>query len=62
MCFGQDALKVLRDTDDRIIYRLNTSIPTASFAGTVNAEEQCKQLYLKVLAGTIFMNHDTCKK
>lgn len=38
----------MRALDDRIIYKLNTSVPTQSFAGQVSAEERCKQLYQEV--------------
>ncbi|XP_046374349.1 protein MIX23-like [Haliotis rufescens] len=41
----QEALKKWRFIDDRIVYALNTSLPTASFAGEVNATSQCKHLY-----------------
>ena len=39
---------MLRLLDDKIIYRLNKSIPTTSFAGEVNAESKCKELYKEV--------------
>lgn len=38
----------MRAIDDKIIYKLNTSVPTQSFAGQVSAEECCKQLYEEV--------------
>lgn len=38
----------MRALDDRIIYKLNTSVPTQSFAGQISAEERCKQLYEEV--------------
>merc|ERR1712002_238061 len=41
----KEALKKLRTVDDKIIYNLNTSVPTASFQDKINAESQCKQLY-----------------
>ena len=46
--FLQESLKVLRLLDDKIIYRLNKSVPTTSFAGEVNAENKCKELYTEV--------------
>jgi hypothetical protein len=46
--FWQESLKVLRLLDDKIIYRLNKSVPTTSFAGEVNAENKCKELYTEV--------------
>lgn len=42
----------MRALDDRIIYKLNTSIPTTSFAGQINAPEQCKALYQEVGVAT----------
>ena len=44
----QEALQQLRALDDKIIYKLNTSVPTQSFAGLVSADERCKQLYEEV--------------
>ncbi|PSN45690.1 hypothetical protein C0J52_11954 [Blattella germanica] len=41
----QDALKKMRILDDKIIYSLNTSIPTDSFKGQVDATSSCKDLY-----------------
>ena len=38
----------MRTLDDKIIYKLNTSVPTQSFAGQVSAEERCKELYEEV--------------
>lgn len=35
----------MRAIDDKIIYKLNTSVPTVSFADQVSAREQCKELY-----------------
>lgn len=51
--FGEfkEALKVLRLIDDKIIYQLNKSVPTVSFAGEINAQEKCRQLYSELLAG-----------
>ena len=49
ICAGlQEALQQMRALDDRIIYKLNTSVPTQSFAGQVGAEDRCKQLYQEV--------------
>ena len=45
----QEALKVLRLIDDKIVYELNKSVPTASFSGEVNAEQKCRQLYSEVM-------------
>ncbi|XP_068438208.1 protein MIX23 [Clinocottus analis] len=41
----QETLKVMRSIDDRIVYALNTSVPTVSFSGKVDATQTCKQLY-----------------
>ena len=38
----------MRMIDDRIIYALNTTIPTDSFSKKVNATEQCKTLFVEV--------------
>ncbi|XP_030060958.1 protein MIX23 isoform X2 [Microcaecilia unicolor] len=42
---GQDILKLMRTIDDRIVHELNTTVPTASFAGKIDASQTCKQLY-----------------
>ena len=44
----QESLAQMRAIDDRIIYKLNTSIPTQSFSGQVSAATQCKLLYDEV--------------
>lgn len=41
----QDALKTMRTIDDKIIYALNTSIPTDSFRSQVDASSKCKELH-----------------
>lgn len=38
----------MRQVDDKIIYALNTSLPTESFKGQSNANETCKDLYCKL--------------
>jgi len=35
----------MRTIDDKIIYALNTSIPTNSFRGQIDASSECKHLY-----------------
>lgn len=35
----------MRSIDDKIIYALNTSVPTKSFKGQINATDTCKSLY-----------------
>ncbi|XP_044627430.1 protein MIX23 isoform X2 [Equus asinus] len=42
---SQELLKVMRTIDDRIVHELNTTVPTASFAGKIDASQTCKQLY-----------------
>ncbi|XP_064412792.1 protein MIX23 isoform X2 [Latimeria chalumnae] len=39
----------MRQIDDRIVHELNTTVPTASFAGKVDATQTCKQLYESLL-------------
>ncbi|XP_037612158.1 coiled-coil domain-containing protein 58 [Sebastes umbrosus] len=41
----QEVLKVMRTIDDRIVHALNTTVPTISFSGKVDATQTCKQLY-----------------
>lgn len=41
----KEALQLMRADDDKIIYKLNTSLPTTSFAGQISAAEHCKGLY-----------------
>ena len=38
----------MRALDDKIIYKLNTSVPTQSFTGQISAEDCCKQLHEEV--------------
>lgn len=38
----------MRDIDDKIIYALNTSLPTESFKGQLSATETCKDLHGKL--------------
>lgn len=35
----------MRDVDDKIVYVLNTSIPTESFKGQLGASSKCNELY-----------------
>lgn len=44
----QDALQQERAIDDRVIYKLNSSVPTESFASQISAKEQCMALYEEV--------------
>uniref|UniRef100_A0A3B4ZFJ5 Protein MIX23 n=1 Tax=Stegastes partitus TaxID=144197 RepID=A0A3B4ZFJ5_9TELE len=41
----QEVLKAMRTIDDRIVHALNTTVPTVSFSGKVDATQTCKQLY-----------------
>lgn len=41
----------MRDIDDKIIYALNSSLPTESFKGQVDSEKTCKDLYAKLQTG-----------
>ncbi|XP_011158122.1 coiled-coil domain-containing protein 58 isoform X1 [Solenopsis invicta] len=44
----QDTLKKMRQIDDKIIYMLNTTIPTESFKGQVDPTTQCKDLFQQI--------------
>lgn len=46
-------LKVMRTIDDRIVHELNTTVPTASFAGKIDASQTCKQLYESLMAAHV---------
>lgn len=39
---------MMRTIDDRIVHELNTTVPTASFAGKIDASQTCRQLYESV--------------
>lgn len=56
-CVLQEVLKVMRTIDDRIVHALNTTVPTVSFSGKVDATQTCKQLYesVSVTATTLIM-------
>lgn len=41
----------MRDIDDKIIYALNTSLPTESFKGQISPEKTCSDLCTKLQAG-----------
>ncbi|XP_026322268.1 coiled-coil domain-containing protein 58 [Hyposmocoma kahamanoa] len=47
----QDVLKKMRILDDKIVYALNTSIPTESFQTKINATEACQDLYSQIQKG-----------
>ncbi|XP_051171678.1 protein MIX23 [Leptopilina boulardi] len=44
----QDSLKKMRQMDDKIIYLLNTILPTDSFRGQVDPTNQCKNLFQQI--------------
>jgi hypothetical protein len=48
LVYFQELLKKERVTDDRITHALNTTVPTQSFAGQVDASDNCKSLYQQV--------------
>ncbi|XP_051969931.1 protein MIX23-like isoform X4 [Xyrauchen texanus] len=45
----QEVIKVMRTIDDRIVHALNTTVPTASFSGKVDATQTCKDLYKSLM-------------
>ena len=53
MHFFQTALKEMRIIDDKIVYAINQSIPTASFKGQSDAIQNCKELHQTVSDSTI---------
>lgn len=46
---------MMRTIDDRIVHALNTTVPTVSFSGKVDATQTCKQLYESV--STVCKSH-----
>ncbi|CAB0036166.1 unnamed protein product [Trichogramma brassicae] len=47
----QDSLRKMRQFDDKIIYLLNTTIPTESFKGQVDPQTRCKDLFHEIQSG-----------
>ncbi|XP_058464824.1 protein MIX23 isoform X1 [Malaya genurostris] len=47
----QEKLKQMRDLDDKIIYALNTSLPTESFKGQVDPGMKCRDLHQQLQIG-----------
>ncbi|XP_053688240.1 protein MIX23 [Sabethes cyaneus] len=47
----QEELKKMRDLDDKIVYALNTSLPTESFKGQVDPEAKCRELHRQLQTG-----------
>nr|XP_057916128.1 protein MIX23 isoform X1 [Doryrhamphus excisus] len=45
----QEMLRTMRTIDDRIVHSLNTTVPTVSFSGKVDATQTCKQLYQSMM-------------
>lgn len=51
VCYLQDSLQKMRQIDDKIIYLLNTTIPTESFKGQVDPSTKCKDLFKQIQSG-----------
>ncbi|XP_063360307.1 protein MIX23 [Cydia amplana] len=47
----QDVLKKMRVLDDKIVYALNTSLPTESFRNKIDATSACADLYSQIQKG-----------
>ncbi|CAK1546013.1 unnamed protein product [Leptosia nina] len=47
----QDILKKMRILDDKIVYALNTTIPTESFQKKIDATSACHDLYEQIQKG-----------
>lgn len=47
----------MRTIDDRIVHELNTTIPTASFVGKIDAGQTCKELYQSVSVQSFNFQH-----
>lgn len=41
----------MRVLDDKIVYALNTSLPTESFSSKVNAQSACQELHSQIQKG-----------
>lgn len=50
----------MRELDDKIIYALNTSLPTESFKGQLSATDTCKDLQSKLT--TTYVNRNNVIK
>ncbi|VDK62066.1 unnamed protein product [Onchocerca ochengi] len=46
----QDMLNKLRQTDDKILFELNTALPSKSFSDNVDKGEKCRSIYKELLA------------
>lgn len=49
----QDSLKKMRQLDDKIIYLLNTTIPTESFKSQIDPSNKCKDLFQQIQSGHV---------
>ncbi|CAF4812939.1 unnamed protein product [Pieris macdunnoughi] len=47
----QDIIKKMRILDDKIVYALNTSLPTESFQTKIDATSACQDLYEQIQKG-----------
>ncbi|XP_026737424.1 coiled-coil domain-containing protein 58-like [Trichoplusia ni] len=47
----QDVLRKMRVLDDKIVYALNTSLPTESFSSKINAQSACQELHSQIQKG-----------
>ncbi|KAL3998013.1 Caffeine-induced death protein 2 family protein [Acanthocheilonema viteae] len=45
----QDMLSKLRQIDDKILFELNTALPSESFSVNVDKGEKCRSIYKKLL-------------
>ncbi|CAG9538762.1 unnamed protein product [Cercopithifilaria johnstoni] len=45
----QDMLSELRQVDDKILFELNTALPSESFSVNVDKGEKCRAIYKKLL-------------
>uniref|UniRef100_A0A5S6QC90 Protein MIX23 n=1 Tax=Trichuris muris TaxID=70415 RepID=A0A5S6QC90_TRIMR len=43
-----EKIRSMRTIDDKIVYEINTTIPTHSFAKGVNVTERCQKLYAQL--------------
>ena len=48
-------MRSMRTIDDRLANKLNTSVPTNSFAGKMDASGNCKQLFEEVCFEYLFI-------
>lgn len=53
----QDTLQQMRKIDDKIVYLLNCILPTESFRGQIDPNQQCKDLYKQIEQGRTQREH-----